>query len=71
MKPRYALYADAAKLQPHRAARCWCCGKVRAKTENTIDPKIRVCRRCWQNIKRTPVSAFAAIGRALAKYNSY
>ncbi len=39
--------------------------------EGTIDPKIRVCRPCWQNIKRAPVSAFAAVGRALAKYNSY
>jgi hypothetical protein len=67
----YQLYADAAKLQPHRAARCWCCGEVRDETENTIDPDIRVCCECWKQIKRASLSAFASIGRALAKYNSY
>jgi hypothetical protein len=61
-------HANAAR--PHRAARCWCCGEVRAETENTIDPRIRVCGECWDEIKRAPVSAFAAIGRALAKCNS-
>ena len=48
--------------------RCWSCGTVLivphdrrnrdAKTagENTIDPTIRVCSRCWKEIKRRCVS---------------
>ena len=59
------------KRKPPKTVICWCCGQSwpRASTENTIDPAIRVCRPCWQAIKRFPLSAVAGLGRRIAEFN--